>query len=61
MKTYIEEHPDKDDPPQFEAPGNIIFVSVDKANGAVLTGESSAGIHEAFIAGTQPGGLARPQ
>ena len=34
MKAYIDGRPDKDDPPQFEAPGNIVFLAVDKANGA---------------------------
>src|SRR6266851_4286092 len=28
MKAYIAGRPDKDDPPQFEAPGNIVFLSV---------------------------------
>ena len=36
MKAYIDGRPDKDEPPQFEAPGNIVFLAVDKANGAVL-------------------------
>ena len=53
MKTYIDERPDKDDPPEFEAPGNIIFLNVDQANGAPM--EGTGAIHEAFIAGTQPG------
>ncbi len=55
MKAYIDGRPDKDDPPQFEAPGNIVFVNVDKANGAVLSGDTPSGISEAFISGTQPG------
>ncbi len=63
MKAYIDGRPDKDDPPQFEAPGNIVFVTVDKANGAVLPTDASTGISEAFISGTQPGAssFARPQ
>src|SRR5256885_14595262 len=32
MKAYIDSRPDKDDPPRFEAPGNIIFLAVDKTN-----------------------------
>ena len=31
MKAYIDGRPDKDDPPQFEAPGNIVFLPCDKA------------------------------
>ena len=34
MKRYIDGRPDKDDPPDFEAPGNIVFLPVDKTNGA---------------------------
>ncbi len=55
MKAYIDGRPDKDDPPQFEAPGNIVFLAVDKSNGAVLPAETPGSIHEAFISGTQPG------
>jgi penicillin-binding protein 1A len=55
MKGYIDGRADKDDPPAFEAPGNIIFMNVDKASGATLPDGSEGAIHEAFIAGTQPG------
>ena len=55
MKTYIDQRDDKDSPPEFEAPGNIVFVAVDKSNGAALPGGSPESINEAFIAGTQPG------
>ena len=34
MKAYIDGRPDKDDPPEFEAPGNIVFLPVDKSTGA---------------------------
>jgi penicillin-binding protein 1A len=63
MKAYIDGRPDKDDPPQFEAPGNIVVLTVDKSNGAVLSPETPDGIPEAFISGTQPGAdsFARPQ
>ncbi|CAN5628498.1 PBP1A family penicillin-binding protein [soil metagenome] len=40
MKAWIG---DRTEPPAFEPPGNIVFVSADQ------------GINEAFIAGTQPG------
>jgi penicillin-binding protein 1A len=53
MKAWIG---DRKDPPKFEAPGNIVFVSVDK--GGTTAAEGTAGaISEAFIAGTQPGGM----
>ena len=62
MKAYIGGRADKE-PPRFEAPGNIIFVSVDRSTGSVLPGGAPGGIDEAFIAGTQPGAdsFSRPQ
>jgi penicillin-binding protein 1A len=63
MKAYIDARPDKDQPPAFSAPGNIVFLTVDKSNGTVLAPDTPGGISEAFISGTQPGadGFARPQ
>ena len=61
MKSYIDARPDKDDPPQFEPPGNIVFLAVDKSNGAVLPAETPDAIDEVFIAGTQPGELNKQQ
>jgi penicillin-binding protein 1A len=63
MKAYIDRRPDKGDPPQFQAPGNIVFLSVEKLNGAVLPSDTPGAIREAFISGTQPGagGFSRPQ
>jgi penicillin-binding protein 1A len=58
MRTYIDSRPDKDDPPRFEAPGNIVFLSVDKGSGAVVAPDTPGAITEAFIAGTQPGAAA---
>ena len=55
MKAYIDGRPDKDDPPQFEAPGNIVFLSVDKSDRRAAAARGAGGINEAFIAGTQPG------
>src|SRR5581483_8906896 len=55
MRAYIDGRADKDDPPDFEPPGNIVFVDVDKSSGSTLAPEAGTGIHEAFIAGTQPG------
>jgi len=59
MQNYIDMRPDKDNPPQFAAPGNIVFLSVDKSTGAILPSDAPDSITEAFIAGTQPGGLSR--
>src|SRR5262245_35918079 len=61
MKAYIEGRADKDDPPHFEPPGNIVFLSVDKDTGTVLADGTAGGIRDAFIAGTQPGGINRTQ
>jgi penicillin-binding protein 1A len=55
MSAYIAGRPDHAHPPQFEAPGNIVFLSVDKATGAPLPADTPGGISEAFISGTQPG------
>ncbi len=54
MRAYIDARPDRDHPPQFETPGNIVFLPVDKSTGAPVPPETG-GINEAFIAGTQPG------
>jgi len=61
MKAYIAGRPDKDHRPEFQAPGNIVFLPVDKATGNVTTPEAAGSISEAFIAGTQPSGLNRLQ
>ena len=42
MRVYIETYGDRDNVPQFEAPGNIVYVTLD------------SGVTEAFINGTQP-------
>ena len=52
MKAYIASR-DRNHPPEFVPPGNIVFLAVDKGTG-VPTGEGG-GINEAFISGTQPG------
>ena len=52
MKAWIG---DRTDPPNFEAPGNIVFVSVDKGSGNALPAGTPGAISEAFITGTQPG------
>jgi penicillin-binding protein 1A len=42
MRAYIDKRGDRKMPPQFEAPGNIVYVTLD------------SGVTEAFINGTQP-------
>jgi penicillin-binding protein 1A len=54
MKSWIG---DRKEPPSFEPPGNIVFVSVDKGSGASSEPGAAGTISEAFIAGTQPGGF----
>jgi penicillin-binding protein 1A len=46
MRAYIEARGDRDAPPAFDAPGNIVFVTLE------------SGVSEAFINGTQPAELA---
>jgi penicillin-binding protein 1A len=53
MKAWIG---DRQEPPKFEPPGNIVFVSVDHS-GASTDAATPGAISEAFIAGTQPGGM----
>ncbi len=56
MKDYIAGRADKGDPPQFEVPGNIVFVPVNGATGVPIPGDANGALNEAFISGTQPGG-----
>jgi penicillin-binding protein 1A len=51
MKAYIDARGDRQNPPKFEAPGNIVFMAVDRATGDPV---EDGGINEAFISGTQP-------
>jgi penicillin-binding protein 1A len=53
MRSYIELKGDRQNPPDFEPPGNIIFMPVDRATGEVAA-DASGAINEAFISGTQP-------
>ena len=59
MKAYIETRSGQAEPPEFEPPGNIVFVAVDRATGQVSEWGNPGVITETFIAGTQPGGFAR--
>jgi penicillin-binding protein 1A len=53
MRAWIG---DRKTSPAFEPPGNIVFMPVDRASGSAA-GDGPGSISEAFIAGTQPGGL----
>lgn len=55
MKAYIDLRGDRANPPDFEAPGNIVFVAVDRASGAPVPPDTPGAISEAYISGTQPG------
>jgi penicillin-binding protein 1A len=57
MKAYLAKR-GRENKPEFTPPGNIVFVSVDKATGTPSTGDGAIG--EAFIAGTQPEGASQP-
>jgi len=52
MKAWIGT---RKEPPTFEAPGNIVFVSIDRASGNPAVDGTPGAINESFIAGTQPG------
>jgi penicillin-binding protein 1A len=54
FKTYIG---DRKDPPKFDPPGNIVFVSIDKLSGSATADGAPGAFSEAFIAGTQPGSI----
>jgi len=53
MRKYIELRGDREHPPEFEAPGNIVFMPVDRATGDI-SADGAGAISEAFISGTQP-------
>jgi penicillin-binding protein 1A len=54
MKAWIG---DRKETPQFPSPGNIVFVTIDKASGNPAVDGTPGAIPEAFIAGTQPGSI----
>jgi len=53
MRDHIKRRGNPEKPPDFEPPGNIIFVAVDRATGDTI-GDPTTAINEAFISGTQP-------
>lgn len=60
MRAYIANRPDKDHRPEFQAPGNIVMLAVDRATGMPVTSGAPGSIAETFIAGTEPEGFGRP-
>jgi penicillin-binding protein 1A len=54
MKAYLDLYADRENPPKFESPGNIVFMPVDRMTGEPASGETSSVVNEAFISGTQP-------
>jgi len=55
MKAYIDRYGDRQNPPVFEPPGNIVFMSVNRTSGTPVDAATPGAITEAYIAGTQPG------
>jgi penicillin-binding protein 1A len=58
MRTYIAKRGDRENLPTFEAPGNIVMVTVDRTTGEPVDDEQ--GFREAFISGTQPAKVTMP-
>jgi penicillin-binding protein 1A len=54
MKSYIDLYGDRENPPKFESPGNIIFMPVNHDTGEPAAADSDGVVNEAFISGTQP-------
>jgi penicillin-binding protein 1A len=54
MAVYIDTYGNRENPPKFEPPGNIVFMPVDRYTGEPASSEASAIVNEAFISGTQP-------
>ena len=53
MKAYLEGR-DRENPPTFEPPANIVFVPVNRHTGQPVDAGAPDAIQEAFITGTQP-------
>lgn len=54
MKTYLDLYADREHPPTFDPPGNIVFMTIDRDTGDVTSDANARAINEAFISGTQP-------
>jgi len=55
FKSYIDRQGDRNNPPRFEPPGNIVFMTVDHVTGLPVNPDTPGAVNEAYIAGTQPG------
>ncbi len=54
MQAYIDLRGDREHVPEFEPPGNIVFMAVDRKTGEpALDGDTNI-VTEAFLSGTQP-------
>ncbi|MEZ5284417.1 MAG: penicillin-binding transpeptidase domain-containing protein [Vicinamibacterales bacterium] len=58
MKDYLDLYGDRENPPEFDAPGNIVFMTVDRSTGEPVPDGSENAISEAFLSGTQPAATA---
>ena len=54
MKAYIDLYGDRENPPKFESPGNIVFMTVNRETGEPVAGDGEGTVNEAFLSGTQP-------
>ncbi|MGE0461127.1 MAG: penicillin-binding protein 1A [Vicinamibacterales bacterium] len=54
MRAYLDLRADRENAPDFEAPGNIVFMTVDRSTGEPLPPDAPNGLTEAFLSGTQP-------
>ena len=52
MRVYLDKHGDRKNPPQFEAPGNIVFVTLD--SGVI------GGVHQRHAAAATAATVAAP-
>jgi penicillin-binding protein 1A len=54
MRAYLDLRADREHPPAFEAPGNIVFLAVDRTTGEPAAEGAENAVTEAFLLGTQP-------
>jgi penicillin-binding protein 1A len=54
MKAYLDLYANRENPPTFESPGNIVFMAVDRNTGEPAAPGAQSIVNEAFISGTQP-------
>jgi len=54
MQAFLDLRADRENPPAFEPPGNIVFMAVDKSTGEPVMDGAPNAVTEAFLSGTQP-------